>query len=162
MSGANIIDGYARLIEQVVRSIRQINRFLQMNAMKFGNIVQSISQTKLHFITFPRLLRTRLKLGALIRYTRKLFSRIPRLARMCERRSLLRRNTPEIIVRTDKYLTESRKLFTTFQWIDFYQSFLNEPSQLQQQNRDVNAELEAVIKMLEYHLETTDKVLNHC
>ena len=101
----------------------------------------------------------RRKLDALRSYTRKLFPRIPRLVRMCERRSLLRRNTREIIVRTDQYLTASQKLLTKFHLIEIYQSFLNEPQQLQQQTENMIADLEAVIARIDDDLARLDSAL---
>ena len=125
MMNANNRAAYATRIEQS-------NQYLQMNEMRFGNIVQLVIQQAPNT---PRLTVERL----VIKY---------------DKRRLLRKRIPQILLdRTsvDEYLTKCTELLSKLQWIDFYQCFLNEPPQLLQQTRDVIVELEAVIARLEYN-----------
>ena len=123
-------------IKRYTECIREINRFLQRNEMRFGNTVQSL-----------------LKLNQVQNPTRA------HLVRRSQRKRLLRGNTQEIFPRTDRLLKATRKVLATFQWVDFYQSFLNDPLQLQGETREVIAELEAVIARLQRHLKKIDGVL---
>ena len=57
MTNSNIIDSatYTRLLEQIEECIRQINQYLLMNEMKFGNIVQPVLRTTTRYFTTSQL-----------------------------------------------------------------------------------------------------------
>ena len=93
MMNANNRAAYAMRIEQISASIRQANRFLQMNEMRFGNIVHLVIQQA------PKTPRRT----------------VERLVIKYDKRRLLRKRIPQILLdRTsvDEYLTKCTELLS--------------------------------------------------